>query len=136
MEREKKIIDASVVVKWFAYEEDSEKADILKNKHVSNEVLLVAPELIFIEVINALKYKKFNFDSLNKINKVLWDFQIKIEKLNENILEKAIKISLENNLSLYDSVYIALSQIYGAELISADEILSKIPNVRLLKDIK
>ena len=136
MEREKKIVDASVLVKLFSIEEDSNKAEYLIKNHVTEKIILIIPELLFLEVSNALKYKKNDENKIKEANEKLWDFQFHIERLNKNIMDLAIKIALENNFTIYDSLYIALAQIYGAELITADEALLKIPNVKLLKYVK
>src|SRR3989344_2628135 len=61
MEREKKIVDASVLVKLFSIEEDSNKAEYLIKNHVTEKIILIIPELLFLEVSNALKYKKNDF---------------------------------------------------------------------------
>ena len=55
MERQKKIVDASVMVKIFAEEEDSDKASKLLEEHINGNVTLMAPELIFLETLNALR---------------------------------------------------------------------------------
>ena len=135
MEREKKVIDASVVIKWFVNEEYSDKALLIKNRHVNGNIQLVAPELLIIEVLNALRYKGKNIEELKTINSDLIDIQIKIERLNKILIEKALKISLEDNFSIYDSIYIALAQIHGTKIITDDRILKNVPSVSLLKDI-
>jgi predicted nucleic acid-binding protein len=132
MEREKKVVDASVAVKWFLDECDSDKAIKLWKKHKSQEIRIIVPELLFIEVLNALKYKKLNEEELKKVNEALWNSQFIIEKLNKTILDKSAAISIKNNLTIYDSIYIALSQLHGCVLITADESLSKHENVNLL----
>lgn len=136
MERQKKVIDASVIMKWFLNEEDSDKAIEIKNRYTENKIILIVPELLFIEVINVLRYKKKDFEDLKKINNFLWNLQFKVEKANRDVIDKAIEISIKNNFTIYDSIYIALSQIHGCELITADKELVKIPNVKLLKDVE
>lgn len=128
MERQKKIIDASVVVKWFAQEELSEKAVLLKHKYVAGEISLIAPELLFLELTNALRYKKFDENKLKESNNELFNLELDIVPLDNNLLNKSIEISSKHNLSIYDSVYCALAEINGAELITADDKLSKTPN--------
>jgi predicted nucleic acid-binding protein len=135
MEKQEKIVDASVILKWFLNEEDSEKAIIIKNKHIQKDILLIVPDLLFLEVANTLKYKKDNFEKIKNANKDLWNFQFVIQKIDESILEKAIEISLKYNFTMYDSIYIALAQIYNTELITADEELVRAPNVKLLNDM-
>ena len=43
---QEKVVDASVVVKWFADEEGSDRALKLRDGHIGGELSLVAPELI------------------------------------------------------------------------------------------
>ena len=133
MAREKKIIDASVAVKWFVEEQGSDKAMILRDEHISGKITLVAPELIFLEVLNALRYKKIDAETLTKINTALWDTQMHIEKLNQNLLEKSAETALKYNLSLYDAIYLVLANSFGTLLVTADTALAKTPNAILLK---
>ncbi len=128
MERQKKIIDASVMVKIFAKEENSEKAIELITDHVNERVTLIVPELIFMETLNALRYKKLEQEILEKANKDMWNFQLEIIGVDKFLLDKAINASKECDLSIYDAVYTALSQTYGTQLITADEKLLKTPN--------
>ena len=136
MERQKKVIDASVIIKWFISEVDSEKALVLRAEHLNGDSLLIIPELALIEVINALRYKNTSEQFLKEAISYLYRFQFSIERINEHFLEKAVNISLKNKISIYDSIYIAVAQEHGIEMITADNGLKNIPNVGLLNDIK
>ena len=133
MAREKKVVDASVVVKWFLDEEGSKEARQLRSEHISGKISLVVPELLFSEVLNALRYKGGTKESLSQANRALWDIQFHIEKNSSFLLEKATHLALEHNLSLYDSLYLALALLYGCPLITADTSLAKAANVVVLK---
>mgnify|MGYP001604007726 CR=1 FL=1 len=133
MEREKKVLDASIIVKWFSEESNSDKAIKLKDKHISGDIEIIVPELIFLEVLNSLRYKTEKSSELEKINKILWDLQFIIVYLNKDILENATKIAIKEELTLYDSIYISIAKIMGVELITADEKLSKVEGVRSLE---
>ena len=50
------VLDASVILKWFLEEENSEKAITLKDGHSRGEFLVVIPDLAIYEVANALRY--------------------------------------------------------------------------------
>jgi len=132
MERQKKIIDASIIVKWFIVEEKTIEALKIQEEHIQNKIDLIVPEITFIEVINALKYKKKSDKDLFEANSYLWNFQFHVEKTNQFIVDKAIELSIKYNLTIYDGMYAALAQIHGCELITADEKLSKIPQGRKL----
>lgn len=127
MERQKKIIDASVAVKLFADEEDSDKAHKLVEDFVNGHLDIIAPNLIFLETLNALKYKKSDEINLKNASKEMFDFQFEIIEVNEDILNKAIDLSQAYNLTIYDSIYATLAEIYNAQLITADDQLSKTP---------
>lgn len=136
MEKQKnKVIDASVVAKWFLNEKDSEKALRIREEHISGKTILIVPELIFLEVINTLRYKKVNTDRISYVNKSLWISQFHIHNIDSIILEKAIENSLKYNITIYDALYVTLAQIYGTFLITADKELYKIPNVIALEKI-
>lgn len=128
MERQKKILDASIIVKWFLKEEKREGAIALRQAHINDESVIIVPEFLFLEVLNVLRYKKWNEHNLKEANKSLWDNHLIVESVNQFMLEKALKISLEYNLTLYDSIYAALSQIHDCPLITEDEKLKKFPS--------
>ncbi len=135
MEKQKKVIDASVIFKWFSKEEDSEKALKLKEEHLSQKSSLVIPVLSIIEVINALKYKEKDENKLKEANKALKEIQLEIKNITKFLMDKAIENSFKYDISIYDSVYVALAQIHGVSLITADSALYKIPNVIPLEKI-
>lgn len=135
MEKQKKVIDASVIVKWFLNEENSEKALKIREDHILEKTILIIPELTFIEILNALKYKGANVQRLLDVNKSLWGMQFKVEKINSFILDKAIENAIKYNITIYDSLYVTIAQIYGTSLITADKELLKIPNSISLDNI-
>ena len=49
------IIDASVIVKWFIQENGSDKAEQLKLLFLTKKIEFHAPNLIYYEVLNALR---------------------------------------------------------------------------------
>jgi len=135
MEKQTQIVDASIIVKWFTEEEFTDKALELKESQISESVEIVVPEIIFSEVINALRYKKFDENALIEANKTLWNMGFKIERATEFLINKAIALAKKYDLTIYDALYIALAHLHGAPLITADSSLYKIPNVVPLENI-
>jgi predicted nucleic acid-binding protein len=127
MERQKKVVDASAIIKWFLHEGGSEEAIELKEKHVNNEIQLIVPELIFLEVLNALRYKNLDEERLKQINNLLWDINFEVKKLDSTLLNNAIKISIKYDLSIYDAIYAALAEINNCQLVTFDNKLKKVP---------
>jgi predicted nucleic acid-binding protein len=127
MERQKKVVDASVIAKWFLNEPDSKNALEFRDKHISEEILIIVPDLLFIEVLNALRYKGNDEKALGEVNSSLWEMQLHIERTNPFLLEQAINLSVKHKLSIYDAVYAALAQLHGCQLVTADKELGKLP---------
>jgi len=132
MERQKKVIDASIAVKWFIKEEGRKATINLRDMHIREEIVLVAPELIILEILNSLRYKNNDKEKLKEINENLIKIQIEIVPLNKFLMEKAIAAAVEYNLTIYDALYVAIAQINGIELITEDEKLLKVPNSKRL----
>ncbi|MBI2631710.1 type II toxin-antitoxin system VapC family toxin [Candidatus Pacearchaeota archaeon] len=136
MERQKKVLDASIIVKWFSKEENTEKALLLRDQHINQEIEIVIPEMAFLEVINSLRYKKKSEEELKKAIKDLWDVQLKIVALTADLLNKTVKIALNYNLTIYDSLYVSIAKLYGASLITADTDIVKLPEAISIEKMK
>jgi predicted nucleic acid-binding protein len=129
MEKQTQVIDASVIIKWFVNEFDTEKALQIREDFISEKTNIIIPELAFTEILNALRYKNNNEEDLIKINRALWDLNLKIEKNSQNLLNKAITNAKKYNITIYDSIYVSTAQLHNSPLITADEELFKIPNI-------
>ena len=136
MEREKIVIDASIAVKLFVEEIDTSKAEALIEHHINGDLLIILPELIFLEVANPLRYNKKVNDALSRAVERLFQMQFRVERMNEFIVKKAVEIALHYNITVYDAVYAAIAQLYGISFITADKQLEIIPNVILVEKIK
>jgi predicted nucleic acid-binding protein len=134
MEKQKKVLDASVIIKCFTNEIDSDKADKLIRLHVAKEIEIIIPDLLFLEVLNSFRFKNKDEKALRIILSDLEEFQFEVQNLTKYLLHKAIEISTKNNLTIYDSLYVALAQFHGVPLITADKDLFTLPNVIPLKD--
>jgi len=119
---ERVISDASVIVKWFIEEENSDKALKLRDKYINGEIIIAAPQLLPFEVLNALKYSNlFNKKELEDAATSLSCYGIELYPLKNEFARKSVKIALENNITIYDSSYIALAIILNSKLYTADE---------------
>ena len=128
MERQKKVLDASVITKWFTTEENTDKAIALREAHKNGEILIVVPELLFAEVLNSLRYKKSHEHLLEETNKALWEMEFEIIGMTESLLMKAILLAQKHNLTMYDALYVSVAHFHGAPFITADADLAKLPN--------
>ena len=122
------VVDASVAVKWFIKEreDDSEAAFALRRRHIEGQSRMIVPELFLLEVPNAIKAsKRASEDELSKVITTLHDLDLQIERHSWDVLRKANAIAWAYNLTWYDGVYVALAEVMGYPLVTADEALMR-----------
>jgi len=131
------VVDASVVVKWFVEEKNSEKALKLRDKYIDGVVEILAPELIIFEILNALQYKAlFTESEVKEISKAIESYGFKLYSLKGEYAKKAVEVAFENEITLYDSSYIALAVLQNSQFFTADEELIKKLNEKYNKIVK
>jgi len=138
MERREIVIDASVAVKWFVEEEYSDQAIKLKDLHVKGEIDLVAPSLIYYEVLNALRYSGvFKLEELGLIARLLEDLQIRLYPPRSVVMARAVELSLKYDITVYDASYLSLAEHLNTVVYTADkELLRKISGFKRAIHIK
>ena len=137
------VLDASVVLKWFINEEDSDKAEILRSEYFFGNRSITVPDLILYEFANALNFNpEFDTDEIKEAIQTLFDMEIEIITPTQMMINKAVDIASKNNVTIYDASYLALSYDLQVEFITADEkfykklFQSKFKDIVLLKEIK
>ncbi|HLC84295.1 MAG TPA: type II toxin-antitoxin system VapC family toxin [Candidatus Nanoarchaeia archaeon] len=60
--------------------------------------------------------------------------QLRVERINRYLLDKAIILARSHNLTLYDAIYAALAQVHGCPLVTEDKQLLAVPNAMALAD--
>ena len=123
------VIDASVVVKWFIEENNSEKALLLRDSFIGGNVELYVPPLLYFEVLNALKYSQlFEPNELEEAGESLENYGFNVITIKNEIRNHMINAAINYDLSIYDASYLGLS--IGLEMLfcTADEkIIKKLP---------
>jgi predicted nucleic acid-binding protein len=115
------VLDTSVVVKWFIHEEDSERAANLRHAHGRAELLLHAPDILLMELANALRYSPLV--SVEETSQALLLFSglgITIVPFDLNALISSVSLSLEHDLAVYDAYFLALARALEMPLVTAD----------------
>ena len=134
------VADASVILKWFASEEEHhENALLLKDRHVLGRERIAAPELLLYEVANVLRMKGRDLQSAVEAFSAFCSVGVEVHSLEPSDLTEAMKLSHVYGISTYDASYLALAQARHCRLVTADERflarLRGVPHVLSLKNI-
>ena len=133
------VLDASVAIKWFFEESDSDKASALQAELHHQTIQAIVPQLFFFEIANVIKTKpKSTIAELKTAIKILFDLPLITTLIDAKTLAKAAFYAHKYNLSIYDASYLALAKINQAILISADDKMVrqvKLPFVKLLSSV-
>ena len=119
------VVDASLVVKLFRDEPNSDLAERIYAEHRDE---LAAPDLLAIEVAAALvrnanmvkSSRPFIEMALAEFGQVLRDATIALHRLDERQLAVAAKYALDLGHPLKDCIYLALAMELGCDLVTCD----------------
>lgn len=134
------VVDASILVKWFLPESDSDLALQLKTAHLHGTYTLVVPDLALYETLNALRYRPHvTSDDLASYVHALYDIGLDIVEPLPETLAAAGQLALRYHLTIYDACYVALAQSLGLRYVTADrrlvDRLSTLSFVHMLTDL-
>jgi predicted nucleic acid-binding protein len=118
------VLDASVAVKWFnAVNEDNvETALQIQRLKILNSLEILVPDLFFLEIINVFISKSgFDLEDVYLIEEALHKMNLKIVFPDHFILKNSIEIADNCGLTIYDSLYISVAQVFEAQFVTADK---------------
>jgi predicted nucleic acid-binding protein len=124
------VLDASVAVKWplsGADEPLKPPALELLQRYVDGQIQFIVPDIFWAEFANALgkavrQGRHSAKSATTAISSALGrNFPVVPSK---DLLPSAIAIALKFGRSVYDSIYVALAQEMGCDMITADERLA------------
>ena len=124
------IVDSSVVAKWLPplnNEPLASEARVLLADWTRGKIELSVPDLLLIEVANVL-WKATRAGRCKAVEargalKILISYGLPVAA-SATLLETAVRIGIEYERTVYDSIYVALAVESGRELITADEKLA------------
>jgi predicted nucleic acid-binding protein len=124
MNMDKIVVDSSVVIKWFVPEPLSAESRRVLDGYQSGSFTLIAPDLLAAEIGNIV-WKKYRFQGLAKADaeQIITSFrEVDIEFTPAaELLSEALRIAMIHERTVYDSLYIALSERENCDYITADK---------------
>lgn len=120
------VLDCSVTMAWLFSDEASEATDSLRESMVSDSA--VVPVLWPIEVGNVLlvatRRGRINIDEWSRIRVDLDNLPIEIDSESyKRVLDTVLPLAYENNLSVYDAMYLELAMRLKLPLATLDKSL-------------
>ena len=121
------VLDASIAVRFLLAEDLSEKAELVLEDFLKGKLDLLSPELLVYEVGNTLwKSIKKGFIGLDEaLKKFSYFLELKIPSITLRVEDyrEALRWSVKNNATYYDSIYIWSYLKVGGTLLTADNVL-------------
>ncbi len=121
---DKVIVDSSLVIKWLVAETLSTEARRVLDGYQSGALALIAPDLLAAEIGNII-WKKHRFQGLTQADaeQIIAAFRELTIELTPTIelLDRAFQIAIAHKRTVYDSLYIALSEREKCVYLTADE---------------
>jgi len=135
--------DASVAAKWVFAEEHTAQARALLREALAQQEPLVAPPLLPSEVANVIRQRlrqgQVRLDEARALLAQLLALSIRLQA-PETLDDRALVLADEHHLpAIYDAHYVALAELLGATLWTADRRLlralgGRLPFVRWIGD--
>jgi predicted nucleic acid-binding protein len=121
------VIDASVLAKPFTRHDEADRAKSLRllQRHTDGHCRITVPEFGRLEVLNAVRFSRLADERQTlDVMRALDRFQLDFVPLTTRGLERAVELSWQRGISIYDAAYVALADTLETLLITADSRLS------------
>lgn len=115
------ILDASVIVKWFLLEEDSDKALFYLDAFNEGSISIIIPHLLFYELGNVCLTKQLARDDVENIAQKLSALTVKVIDIASLTFSTIYHNAVTFKLSFYDASYVALMEQEHCQFITADK---------------
>jgi len=116
------VVDLSFILKYLLKDEQNDQVDLTIRDFREQKIELIAPELLGVEVANALRSAVMR-GRITKEEALLSMgvfIELKIKLLTVD-LQRILEVAFEQKISCYDASYVALARAKGANLLTYDE---------------
>jgi len=124
------VLDASAAAKWFIEEDESREMRRVIDLHLSGRVAIYVPSILFVELANALRYVS-GLTSTDVVNALRALKSLRLNIVSDlEVLNDAIEIAFNQDITVYDAIYVALARTTGSKLVTYDmELLRKFSDI-------
>jgi predicted nucleic acid-binding protein len=121
------VLDTSVVIKWVRQGEVlAEQALALRDAYLDGRFALVVPSLLAYELANILRFKEdLTTESVQGAIESLYDMGLEWIPPSSATISRAVEIARAYETTVYDATFVALAELLGATLVTADERLTR-----------
>ena len=116
------VLDSSVALKWiFADEEGAERAERIRDEHISGKNEIAVPSLFFYEIANVLATKvNLSAEEALEAFELISAFEFNVHELDSSEYMKAMTLAMKHKVSVYDASYHLLASRLGCHFLTAD----------------
>ena len=116
------MLDASVVVKWYCHEQDTDRALELREMYRRHRINIIVPDLLFYEVMNAIRYNPdIESGTKKRIAENLLSIGFDTIVPSEEQYLSALDLAFKKGLTIYDSIYSIIAEDMNGTYVTADE---------------
>lgn len=118
------VLDNSVILKWFSPEQGvgTTKAQRILRQLIDQEVVVVEPDLMLVELGNALLVgKQLKPDVVNDAIDACLEYGVDVRPCGDDVVKQAVFLAHRHKLAVYDALYLAVTEQVDGILVSDDE---------------
>lgn len=134
MKQQSVVLDTSVILKWISKEKEDHlaQAEELLVAIVQGKIQAVTIDFLLLELANVLlKAKKLPPERIEIAVKLVINLDIKMIAVSPQLIYASTVLAQKYNITLYDSIYLALAQERGTKVLTADKAVAKISPLTL-----
>lgn len=117
------VVDTSAAYKWLCAqdEDNAREAGAMLERHLLGELVLVAPELLHVELASAVRHSPFIDEELGAdIVRELDGYRIELVPATGERLAEALRLSYRHGISIYDALFLQLAEELDCPLVTVD----------------